>query len=194
MRNIFKYIDLNIYNCHMKKFIIQAYLIFHQFYHYLWYLLFNYLESIVFIYYLNDNKVKNITLNYYLKYNLDEFDKGTYYTKIYNKHGTHHIAFDGKITHINKIKLEPNEYHPKRKQLFLSDNGNPINIDLDILDNYKINMKQFNNCVKNLGLILIMMGIKCSHVTIIQMIPFNRITLPVNEVEIEHLYQLDNLN
>lgn len=172
----------------MKTFLFNIYLIFYDIYLYLWYILFKVLGSIIFIYHINEDEIRNITWNYYLKYGLDRFRKGTFYTKIYSQYGIHHVAFDGELAHIGKIKIGPIENRPKRKNVILLDNGNPINIDLGILDNYKINMKHFDKSVKNLGLILKLIGLKCSHVTIIQLIPYNKTTMEIHNVDIDHLY------
>lgn len=171
------------------RFILKVYFFFYYFYLYFWNLLLKYLGPITILYYLDKDKIKNITLNYYLNYHVDSFRKGTYYAKIYSSYGIQHLAFHGEISDANKIKIEPGDLCFKRKQVILINHGSPLNVDLNILDNYKINMKQFKNPVKNLGLILKMMGLPCSHVTIIQMVPFGKKTMEVQEVDIDYLYQ-----
>jgi len=159
---------------------------------FVWKFLFRWLDNIVFIYHLNENKVKNITWNYYLGYGLDKYKYGTYYAKIFKTSGTNHVAFDGHLDHIENIKIVVTSEikPPKRKHVILLDNGLPISVDLAVLDNYKINMKHYENySVKNLGKILKLLGLDCSHVTIIQHVPFSKKTIDVHETDIDIIYQ-----
>jgi hypothetical protein len=167
------------------------YLLFHKFYMYIRHMFFRLFSSIVFVYHYSDDKIRNITWNYYLGYGLDKFKNGTFYAKVFKKSGTKHIAFDGHIDQISKIEIvDESEINiPKRKHIILSHNGEPLDVDLTILDNYRMNMEHFEGIsVKNLGKILKLLGLKCSHVTILQHRPFYKKTIDVREVDIDVIY------
>jgi hypothetical protein len=173
----------------LENFFIKIFLLVHQYYNLIWKNIFLWIGNIILIYHVNDGKMKNITFNYYLKYNLDKFRTGTFYAKKYDTKGMNHIAFNGNVDHINKIGPGLNDELPKRKKIILLNNGKPVGVDLQILDNYKINMKHFGeSSISNLELITKMLGLKCTHVTIIEMFPFNKITMEIRNIDIEYLY------
>ncbi len=68
-------------------------------------------------------------------------------------------------------------------------NGTPVSVDLQILDNYKINMIHFeDDSVTNLAEITKILGLQCTHITIIEMYPFKKITMEIDNVDINYLY------
>ncbi|XWV25255.1 hypothetical protein QJ856_gp0517 [Tupanvirus deep ocean] len=183
--------NLLIYKYKMfHSLLITAYLILHQYYSIIWKILFSWIGNFIFIYHVNNKKVKNITLNYYLGYKLHKFQTGKYYAKIYNCDGTNHVAFDGHINQIHKMKIHKSiDNPPKRKKILLLNNEKPLNIDLEILDNYKINMKHSgDSSITNLAEILEIFGLQCTHVTIIEFSPFRKITKEITEVDVNELY------
>jgi hypothetical protein len=144
----------------------------------------------MFIYHINDDHVKNVTWKYYLGYDLEKYKTGTFYAKVYNIYGTDHIAYNGDIRSINNMDtLKEIKNPPRRKNVLLLNNGIPLRVNLEILDNYKKYVGHFNNSgITNLGKILSLLGLKCSHVTIIQTIPFMKTTEIVDNMDINHLY------
>ena len=176
----------------LQQFIINIYLRIYNYYSLLWKLLFSWLGRFVFLYHINDKKMTNITFNYYFRYNLDKFKNGTFYAKIYNSYGTDHIAFNGEIDHVHSIKIQPAIIQPKRKKVILLNGENPISVDLQILDNYKHNMLHFEkSSVTNLADITKMLGLECTHITIIEIRPFKKITMEIDNVDINHLYHTE---
>lgn len=169
---------------------LNAYLKIYFYFDFFWKLLFAWLGKIVLIYHVNNNNIKNITWKYYFGYGLEKHKIGIFYIRIYDIGGMNHIAYYGDITNLQRLELSKfDETPPKRKNIILLNNGIPINIDLDILDNYKKNMKYFNDSsITNLGKILSLMGLNCSHVIIIQTIPFNKIIESVHNIDINYLY------
>lgn len=178
----------------LEKILINFFFIIYRYYVLCWQLFFYYIKNIVFVYYINDGKIKNITLNYYLKYNINDYKKGTYYVKIYSLDNMNHIAFKGDIDHINKITINKittlaDVKIPKRKKIILLNNEKPININLQILDNYKINMEYFKDAsISNLAQIINILGLKCTHITIIELYPFQKTTIEIENVDIKFLY------
>ena len=175
----------------LQSLFIRTYLCLHHYYECIWKFLFKWIGSILLIYYIEQNQMINITTNYYFGWNLDKYRSGTYYVKIYNIHGTSHIAYQGDLAHIQNTRVDPEEV-PKRKHVVLLNNEQPLEINLEILDKYKANMKHFTNSVTNLGKITRLMGLQCSHISIIRLIPFNKETMHVDEVNIDYLYQNHN--
>lgn len=172
----------------IQSILLQIYFKCYQYYLFLWNYLFTWVDQIIFIYYINENNKKNITLNYYLNYGLDKYQNGIYYANIYNINGSNHITHNGNISGINILKITDQMINPpKRKNILLLNNDVPVNVDLGILDNYKMNINE-NHSLTNLGKILQLIGIKCTHILIIQHIPFNKKIVHVDEVDINHIY------
>ena len=173
----------------LQQLIINIWLTIYYYYSLFWRIFFSYIGSFIFIYHIKEKKMRNITFNYYFKYGLDKFKNGTFYAKIYNAEGTSHIAFNGEIDHIHKINIQPDITRPKRKKIILLNNENPLNVDLQILDSYKINMKHLgDSCITNLAEITKMLNLECTHVTIIEMFPFKKITMEIDNVDINYMY------
>lgn len=188
-----------------ESLFLGVYFRFYQYYIRVWEYLFTKIKQITFVYYIEGNTKKNITPNYYTGYQINKYKKGKFYTKIYDISGTKHAAFTGNLGQINKLVEHGNSdssstsYYrdnidveknvaPKRKQIFLTKNSEPINVDLVILDNYKLVVSKINNPVTNLGEILKLMGIDCTHVVILEMFPFKKTIMAVADVDINELY------
>ena len=172
--------------------MLNIFLLCYYYYNLIWEYIFGWLGEFMFIFYVSDdhNNLKNITWNYYLGFNLDEYTSGTYYLKIYNSTGTNHIAFNGNLADIHKKNMyQYPEKLPKRKNIILLDGDISVNIDLKILDNYKISTLPYDNSITNLGQILKLLDINCTHITIIQMRPFLKVVMDVEDVNINDLYQ-----
>jgi len=153
-------------------------------------LFYKWIGQLMFVYYVNDIQRTNITFNYFFNYNLKNFKNGTYYLKIHNGHGTNHFAFNGELSDIKKICIkQPTEILIKRKNIILLENNLPLNVDLELLDNYKINMEHFGSAsVTNLSKILAILDLKCSHVAIIKTYPFSKTILEIKNININDLY------
>jgi hypothetical protein len=113
-----------------------------------------------------------------------------YYLKLLNCSGANHLAFNGEIVDVSKIKITQSlENPPKRKNVMLSNNGVLLDINLEILDNYLTNLKYSPDTnITNLKTILKILGFECSHITIIETRPFNKITIDVTNIDINYLY------
>ena len=190
----------------IKAFLLGFYLRMYQCYQWFWSRFFSYIGRLMLIYHIHEGKIlTNITLMYHL--NLSKYQFGNYYVKMYDTHGTHHFTHNGHISEIYKlIPARIDSSSLVRKKILLMDNDIPCNVDLAILDNYKLNMTNFSNT--NMKLILKLLGIKCSHITFLNMGPiwrrnlqnlnnnkidvrdglFNTKTVKVSQVQIDDLY------
>lgn len=171
-----------------QSLFLGLYFKFYQYYIRLWEYLFAKIKQIMFVYYIDGNTKRNITPNYYTGYKINKYKKGKFYTKIYDISGTKHAAFTGNLCQINKLIGMEKDVTPKRKQIFLTKNSEPLNVDLVILDNYKLAISKINNPVTNLGEIIKLMGIDCTHVVIVEMFPFKKTIMAVTDVDINELY------
>lgn len=142
----------------------------------------------------DDSTTTNITLYYYLNCLPKNYETGTYYVKFYNSYGTNHIAFNGNISDIKKLdgisNVSRTDEDNKRKFIVLLGNDkNPLFVNLEMFDNYRVNMQYFpDSCVTNLGKIFGLMGLKCDRVMVIVHKPFNKYIVNPNEINIDHLY------
>jgi hypothetical protein len=172
---------------------LRFFILVYQLHRLLWIFVFTIIGRIVFVYHVENDKSKNITLNYYLGYNMNKYKNGCYYLKICDINGTNSIAFVGNL---DNIKLDifglcKNENPPKRKTIILYNHEKIISFDLEILDNYFTNSKQCKNDIKpikNLGKILKIFGITCTHIVVIQLYPFKKEQIEPDKIDIEYLY------
>lgn len=173
-----------------RTLLIDFYLRIYQYYNLLWKIFFSCVNNVKLVYLIDNNKPKNISINYYSGLKMDGKQSGNFYLKIYNSYGTNHIAFDGDIESVSKVRIiESLENPPKRKNVILSNNDNPLDINLEILDNYISNIKYFpNQSIVNLGSVLKILGFECTHVTIIETKPFNKTKVNVNDIDINYIY------
>jgi hypothetical protein len=172
----------------LKSMMFCMFLKFYYYYNVVWEYIFSWLGELMFIFYIDhDDNIKNITWNYYLNCNMSSFDHGVYYLKIYNTDGTNHLAFSGNISDIEK-KNNLIITKPKRKHIILLNNSEPINVDLKILDNYKLSSEPFPNPIKNMDKVLKLLGIKCSQIVIININPFFKTILNIEDITIDELY------
>lgn len=176
----------------IRKIMINIVIMLLHYWNILWEYIFDKIGNIYLVYYITDKNTshkKNISFNFYTGYNLNQYKNGTYYVKNINKYGTNHIIFKGDVAEINKIKnIELNIDTPRRKNIILQKDNEPININLEILDNYKQNMIISINPVVNLGEILRILDIPCATITIIKHFPFSRQTIDVSNVNINDIY------
>ncbi len=173
-----------------RTLLINIYLKIYQYYIFLRKIFFSCINNVKLVYFIDGDKVKNISINYYLGLKSDNFKTGKYYLKIFNGSGTNHIAFNGNINDVSRIKIaECYDNPPKRKNVILLDNGVPLDINLEILDNYVSNIKYFpEQSIINLGSVLQFLGFSCTHATIIETKPFSKTITDVNDVDVGHLY------
>ena len=168
---------------------IKIYLRIYQYYILLQKLFFLLIGNIIIIHQIDNNVINNVTLKYYLGYKLNKSDSSLYHAKIYNIDGTSQIAFKGDINQVRKIKKATLLNIPKRKNVILLNENIPIDIDLDIFDNYKINVEQLKeSSITNLSEITQILGIKCTHVSIIEKFPFKKVTTMIKDMDINDLY------
>lgn len=175
----------------MSAIIVNFLLYFYKCYNSIWKYIFAYFDKLIILYYIENGNKKNITFNYYLNYGLSKFNYGLYYVKIFSLSGMNHIAFDGNIGDIEKIKkFGWIEQPQKRKKIILlDDEAKPININLSILDDYKILSTNFKKSVTNLGDVFKILDIGCTSVSIVQFNPFSKKILSVNDTHINDLYE-----
>ena len=199
----FNMFNFNIFNFNMFNFqTINNFLInffvkkiptIYIWYDYIWKLIFTYINKIILIYHIgNDNIISNITLNYYFGYGLNKYKNGPYYLKLYNKYDTVYLACNGTITDITRnisvVSSHKQNNKPKRKKIILMNNDMTINVDLKILDNYFSQITHYENLITDLKIICDTMGIKCTHINVINLNPFSKTLLDINQTDIRELY------
>lgn len=171
----------------LQSWLLKSYLKLYNYYSQLWQFVFAWIKQLMLIYHIDGDKMKNITPHYYSGWSIHKYSQGKFYTKIFDKNGTKHAAFTGKLTDIHNISWDTT-HPPNRKQIILEKNGEPVNIDLVVLDNYKNHMVSLDNPVRNLGEILGLLRIDCTNVVILEMMPFKKTTLDVWDIDIDQLY------
>ncbi|AGC01843.1 hypothetical protein H012_gp620 [Acanthamoeba polyphaga moumouvirus] len=166
---------------------IKLLLILYSFYQYLYRIFFGTFKKIRLVYFITDEKVCNITFNYYLGLGLKKYNKGTFYIKEYNINNKNHIAFTGKLSEIQDFKII--DSNPNRKNIIIMNNNEPCNFDLNILDNYKIHSDYYHeSCIKNMSIILKILGINSTHINVMTIIPFTNKQIPIQDLNIDDLY------
>lgn len=177
----------------LQLFCIKFFLSMHYLYQLCWTVVFRIIGNLILIYHIYDGKLRNITFNYYFGYNMDKYKTGCYYLKICDINGVNHIAFFGNLDDIkpNDFIICGYEDPPKRKNIILYNGEKIITFNLDILDNYFVNIK---NCqskikpIKNLGKIFDFFGIKCTNIVLINLYPFKMEKVKPDDIDIDYLY------
>lgn len=142
------------------------------------------------IYYLENSRMKNITLNYYSGIGLNKYNSGHYFCKVIDSNRTNHLIHSGEITDIT-IKTNNNEIeYPKRKNIMLLHNNEPVQCDLDVLDNYVHNMRLHN---KKHSLqtkdIFNCLGLNCTEIQFTTLRPrFTKEIHPIDKISIDDLH------
>ncbi|AGF85446.1 hypothetical protein QJ854_gp336 [Moumouvirus goulette] len=143
------------------------------------------------IYFVVDKKIYNISFNYYFGIGTNKYNRGTFYIKEYSMNNMNHIAYTGKLSEIQNFKIIDSISIPKRKNIIIMNENEAYALDLNILDNYKIHSDYYHeSCIKNMSTILSILGITCTHINIMTMLPFNNERIPVQDVTIDDLYHL----
>ena len=171
-----------------KKYLLSIYLNSYQIYCFVWKLLFSYIGSLPLIYFVNNNKIVNITPYYYIGYGLRKYNNGKYFCRILNKNQSNYITHNGSLTDL-KMDIPDQPTNLKRKNITLLDNGNVVSFDLNILDNYVHNMQKLNNTIESPDTVFKCLGIQCTHVQILTIVPFKKTVLPISEITITDLYE-----
>jgi len=161
------------------------------------------------IYYFDGHHKKNITLSTYFKdYNSHCSDSFTsiFWIKTFYGDGPHYSAYQGNRRHLDNLtcaKIMP-DLLSKRKNIMLLNGTDPVNFDLNLLDNYKraiqnqshffkssIDTEYQKKCVpvKNLNTILKLFDCESSHIQIINLRPFKKEIVPIDDMHIDMLYE-----
>ncbi|BCS83032.1 hypothetical protein QLL95_gp1091 [Cotonvirus japonicus] len=157
---------------------------------FLWNIIFEKISEFKCIYYMDENdNIINITFRYYLNCFLNNYQKGNYYVKCYNKYGINHVAFNGKLTEINKFKPTSSNIFIKKRNFSLSYENKPVILSLDVFDNYKTNICFYKDThIQDLGKICKFFGVNCDTVSILIMKPFSRTNKNIKDSIINDLY------
>ena len=150
------------------------------------------------IYHIDENKITNITLIYYLNIK-NLYNNGIYYCKIYSANRTNHIIYSGKISDIDKIILHDKKHKVIRKNIILMNNDKVVNYDLNILDNYFINLNYiylnyndlYDKKFLKMKFILYCLGIKCTDINFIYFKPFKQELLKIDKVNIDQIISIE---
>ena len=150
------------------------------------------------IYHIGEDKITNITLFYYLNIN-NKYNNGIYYCKIYSTNRTNHLIYTGKISDIDKIVLYDKKHKLTRKNIILMNNNKVVNCDLNILDNYFINLNYiylnhndlYDKKFLKMKFILYCLGIKCTDINFIYLQPFRQELLKIDKVTIDQIINIE---
>ena len=175
----------------LSKYCLQTYLYLFQFYSFIWKIFFRILGPIYFVYYIENGSTKNITHYYYLGLYLNRYRNGLFYCKILNKNRIDHITHSGRLDHISRHTLPVEQPYRKRKNITLLNNGKVIHFDLNILDNYVYNMHKINGTILCPKDIFKCLGIKCTDIQFIELIPFKQTIIPIDMINLSNLYETD---
>ena len=136
----------------------------------------------------NGQNKKNITLSRYLYAD----DPHIYWIKTYHVGGIRYLAYEGNLDDLTFDVDDIPESIPKRKNIMLLNGTNPVDFDLNLLDNYIwSNLTFTDKCIPitNLTTILKLFDVNATDVQIIHMVPFKKEIIPIDhEMNIDMLY------
>jgi hypothetical protein len=186
----------------------KIYLFLHRIYTIIYNLILSKCSPLYIIYYLNGSVKKNITLSsYFTFFNNTNLSNGVYEIKIYNYNNVYHLAYYGKRDNLKRLICTDNipELLSKRKNIILMNHGQPVNFDLNLLDNYKKSIEnqhlffepsEKNNelhiCIpiRKLNIILKLFECNATDIQIISLLPFKKEIIPIdNKCSIDILYK-----
>lgn len=139
----------------------------------------------------NGQNKKNITLSRYLYID----DPQMYWIKTYHVDGVRYLAYEGNLDDLTFDRDNTLTPIPilKRKNIMLLNGTNPVNFDLNLLDNYiQSNLTFTDKCVPitNLTTILKLFDCDATDIQIIHMAPFKKEIIPIDhEMNINMLYE-----
>jgi hypothetical protein len=178
-----------VFGINFTSHFISTYLYLHQVYSVVWQFIFNTFGPIYFVYYLHNDQIKNITLNYYFKLGLKKYINGHYYCKIFNSDKTNHLIHHGDVNEISKIDLSIEPVSIRRKNILLLNDKNPVQCDLDVLDNYVINMKKLNKShTLKPKVVMKCLGLDCTDVQFITVRPFKKEVISIDQIDLDDLH------
>lgn len=171
--------------------VIKLYLFLYMCYLRVWETLISLTGPIHVIYYYNGSKFTNITLGYYIRFLTAKHYNGSYFCKLLLKDRVDQFVYTGKLNDIRSLK------HPevlpvvKRLNTMLYHNFKPIEVNLNILDNYVSNMRYHKqkHVLPN-DLVLSKLGLVCTDIQTTTLRPFKKINKSVNDVILDELYVL----
>ena len=67
--------------------------------------------------------------------------------------------------------------------------GAVVSFDLNILDNYVYNMHKMGTAIESPNIVFNCLGIQCTHVQILTIVPFKKTVVCITEIEIMDLYE-----
>lgn len=156
--------------------------------------LFSIINNVKIVYHFNnETKEKtNITWQYYSGLGINKFKNGRFHIKIIDKKDVHHIIIDGNIDLIKNFDIDINKkiFH-ERKNFTIHYHDEKIDINLEILDNYKKHVHKTNNQIDKINDIFNILGIKSTHITFCNFdsddIEYKKIH--IDELSIHDLYE-----
>lgn len=153
-----------------------------------WNLFFQVFGPLPVVYHISDESIKNITLHYYMR-QLDKY-RGNFYCKVFHKDNVHHLTFDSTLTDFtfHNILGRTVSKLPKRKNIMLLNKCRVVHYDLNILDNYVTNMRKLEKPPLETKLIFKCLGIDCTDVQFTQLRPFQKVVVPITQVNLLDLY------
>lgn len=164
----------------------------------LWKIFFRITGPLYLIYYVNptNGELKNVTLYYYtgLCRFFGKFASANYFCKKFSMDRTEYFSFNGHLKDLKKnepicVKDCSKKIYPKRKNVMLLLDEEPIHFDLNQIDNYAGNMldsivdefhfmEWVTNCFE----------LECTHVQFTTLVPFKKEIYSVEEMVLKDLY------
>lgn len=180
-------------NAYLKQKVMNFCIWIYMFYRRLWEFFLNHFGPIYILYYYDGKKFMNLTLRYYLTYCYKKYTCGSYFCRIYGSDYVNNFIYSGQLRDVRMIKLPIIKPRLKRKNLIFYDNKKTLTVNLNVLDDYMLNMQSINATDDSnipTKLIFDLLGLNCSHVHIITMKPYSKIIKPIHELKIAELYEL----
>lgn len=169
----------------IKRWLLYGSLRFYQFYLLVRWIFFKLIQRWVIV-----NKNTKQTLDYYLgKCN----QQNNYFVQITNYWNTYYLQFNGLMKDIDVSIPIHNPYTLCRKMVVLLNETEPIPVDLQILDNYRL-MVQLVKATNTINLMTIcqLLSIDCKQVMFLTIQPLTKTIVPVCQLTIFDLYLPNN--
>lgn len=158
--------------------------------------IYNKIGPVHFIYHYDGMTKKNVTLQCLLGM---EIENGTFHIHTKTDSDTNDIVLDGAIddviNYINNYEyylLQTDNSLLKRKNITILYYDEILNINFQLLDNHKKLLNDTNDFIltTNLKTLLYMLAdVKCTHVNIITILPFQKIVYDIDHITINMIYE-----
>jgi hypothetical protein len=155
---------------------------------FVWYYVFAVIGQFHFVYRLHKGKVENLTVKFLLGLLKDDFKSNSiFYVKTITANSSDHLICTSIKKTFSEKQHTQEQSQPKRKNITLLWENNPVDFDLTILDKIKRNSLGNQNIL--LSEIFVLTQIKCDTIKITKICPFEISVKKVDEISLHDLYE-----